>query len=89
MFSPSSDGFESPLHFIYRSEVDLHLRSLCQIYGVSADSLGTHTHTYTCVCVLAAVTYLSAVCSDSSSLAATFPIMPQDWTWPAVLSGHL
>lgn len=28
------------------------------------------------VCVVGAVTYLSAVCSDSSTLAATFPSCP-------------
>lgn len=33
-FFPSSYLFGSPVHFIYRSEVDFHLRSLCEIDGV-------------------------------------------------------
>lgn len=51
-------GLKALCIFIYRSEVDLHLRSLCQIYGVSTDSLGTHTH----VCVCAGCCNLSVCC---------------------------
>lgn len=76
IFSPSSYLIESPALFIYRSEVDLHLRSLWEIYGVFSRLPRRLPSAGTRVCVVGAVTYLSAVCSDSSTLAATFPSCP-------------